>query len=168
MDKYSYCDEIKDKFNIDDLNSATLKYRLDGFITACNMDLENSIPTKEISITRTPYINIKNDEENLKYDINFSYHYNKEDGKNFVLTGDYNKLLFKLGIRDFTSISNSITGKHVRITVKPNQRKNNDSMQIPRKIGDYINSEYGDDKGTIFNNPKNGHTRRLNKFGKFI
>ena len=84
------------------------------------------------------------------------------------LTGDYNKLLFKLGIRDFTSISNSITGKHVRITVKPNQRKNNDSMQIPRKIGDYINSEYGDDKGTIFNNPKNGHTRRLNKFGKFI
>lgn len=83
-----------------------------------------------------------------------------------IPNGNSNRLLFKLGIRNFTSISNTANGMHVRITVKPNQRIN-DRMQTPRKIGDYVNSNYGDDKGVIFNNPKNGHTRRLDKFGNF-
>jgi hypothetical protein len=83
-----------------------------------------------------------------------------------IPNGNTNRLLFKLGIRNFTSISNTATGMHVRITVKPNQRIN-DRMRTPRKIGDYVNSNYGDNKGIIFNNPKNGHTRRLDKFGNF-
>lgn len=93
MVEYNYCDEIKNKYKIEELNSLTLSTRINGFINACGMNLENSICTKEISPTLVPYINKKRDDDRLKYNINFANGYDT-NGKYFILLGKYNDLDF--------------------------------------------------------------------------
>ena len=91
MGEYSYCGEIREKYAINDLDSKTLTYRIDGFIKACNMNLEDCYFTKEISSFRMPYINIHNDNAGLNYDVNFAYNYDHDMGKNYSLFGKYNE-----------------------------------------------------------------------------
>lgn len=89
MEKYSYCKELREKYHIDELDSLTLTSRIDGFLDACNLNLENSVCTKEISPAYIPYINKNNDEEG--YNINFVRGYS-EYGKYFTVVGKYQDL----------------------------------------------------------------------------
>lgn len=92
MGEYSFCNELKEEYKIEELNSETLKYRIDGFIHACDMDLSDSPCSKEISKTRMPYINKHSTKEDMNYSINFIRSYDKENGNGFVLLGKYNDL----------------------------------------------------------------------------
>ena len=94
MEEYSFCDELIDEYNIEELDSVTLKYRIDGFIYACGMDLSDSPCFKDISPTRTSYINKHKNIKGLKYNVNFTRSYDYENYDNFVLLGRYNKLDF--------------------------------------------------------------------------
>ena len=91
MEEYNFVDEIKKEFNVGELESATLKYRINGFIYACNMNLEDSICVKRISPTRLPYINKKKEEE-TSYDINFTLGRDREKGRSTILLGKYGDL----------------------------------------------------------------------------
>ena len=93
MSEFSYASKLKEKYHIDDMGK-TLIYRIDSFIEACNMDLENCYLDKEISSTMVPYINAHSDEEENKYSVNFSYHYDREKGKQYTLLGKYHDLTF--------------------------------------------------------------------------
>lgn len=94
MGEYNFCDEIKEQYHIEELDSATLAYRINGFLYACNMNVEDSICAKCISPTRVPYINKsnENEESDIKYNINFTRSYNRDFGKSFVLLGKYGDL----------------------------------------------------------------------------
>ncbi len=94
MEKYSYCKELIDTYHIEELNSKTLIYRIDGFMEACNMNLENSICEKKISSFRTPYINKTNHEDGIEYSVNFMYIYDCDKGNNFTVIGNYEDLDF--------------------------------------------------------------------------
>ena len=94
MEEYNFCDEIREKYNIVELDSTTLSYRINGFINACNMDLSNSLCTKEISLMFLPYINKQHDDEKLKYSVNFARGYDASRGPYFIMTGKYNDLEF--------------------------------------------------------------------------
>lgn len=92
MDEYDYCEDIRVKYKVAELNSKTLKYRINGFLKACNMNLENSICTKDISDFKLEYVNKNNQEE--QYNINFYLSYN-DKGNNVTMSGDYNDLNFR-------------------------------------------------------------------------
>lgn len=89
MAEYNFCEEIRDKYQVEELNSKTLEYRINGFIYACNMDLANSECVKYVSPNRTQFINKRNDD---KYDIHFTRLCDREKGNSFVLLGKYGKL----------------------------------------------------------------------------
>lgn len=93
MGEYSFCDEIKKEYNVLELESKSLSYRIDSFIYACDMDLSDSLCVKGISKTRAEYINKKKDTGNFQYDINFTRGYDHEKGNYFVLLGKYNDLV---------------------------------------------------------------------------
>lgn len=105
MENYSYCEELKNEYKIEELDNRTLTYRIDGFINACEMNLEGSIGHKEISPMKIAYINKKIGEEELKYNVNFAYRYSVLKGNNFIFCGQYNDLDFSL-INYFDSIRN--------------------------------------------------------------
>ena len=67
MEEYNYCEELREKYNIVELDSKTLDYHINGFINACNMDLSNSPCTKEIGGMFLPYINKQYDFDEVKY-----------------------------------------------------------------------------------------------------
>lgn len=73
--------------------------------------------------------------------------------------GSYGEeLLRTLGIRKWDSWN--VNG-HVRITVKPEYDYSSEKWNAPRrKIGDYVDTEWADNGGRIFHNPKNGHFKR--------
>ncbi len=96
MEKYSYCKELREQYKIDDLDSKTLKYRIDGFIEACDMNLEGSIPEKKISSTFAQYIAKESDEEGLQYNVRLSFRCDYERGESIVVIGDYNDISFIL------------------------------------------------------------------------
>ena len=89
MGEYSYCDELIKEYKVEELDSMTLKYRIDGFVYACGMDLSDSFCFKEISPARIPYINKHKNDGEIKYNINFIRSYDRQKGKNFVLLGKY-------------------------------------------------------------------------------
>ena len=75
------------------------------------------------------------------------------------------ELLYALNIKRFTDILKLPGGNtRVRITVEGDPKS---GMRItwgknrPRKIGDYVDTEWGDKDGAIFHNPNNGHTKRI-------
>ena len=92
MDKYDYCKDIKDRYNIEELDSLTLSYRINGFLDACNMDIEKGMYFKLISGFRRSFINKSHNIDGLSYSINFTRGYNKEDGNSLLLVGKYNDL----------------------------------------------------------------------------
>ncbi len=92
MEEYNYCDEMKDQYKIEELESETLKYRINKFMYACGMDLTESSWEKDISTTRLPYIYKKMDDEAINYDVRFARSYDREKGKCFILIGKYNDL----------------------------------------------------------------------------
>ena len=94
MGEYNFCDEIKERYHIEELDSETLRYRINGFVNACKMNLDGCISAKGISITRTPYISIENDEDGLVYDIKYFRNYKHRNGKSCVLSGKYNDIDF--------------------------------------------------------------------------
>ena len=92
MEEYSYCNELKNGFDIKELDSMTLSSRIDGFVSACNLDLSNSLCEKLISVTRVSYVNKKLNEDKLKYNINFARGYDDKLGRYFIIIGKYNDL----------------------------------------------------------------------------
>lgn len=81
-------------------------------------------------------------------------------GKDIEDSSEAKRLKRILGIDHFTSISETRRGYHVRITVRPNE-KSDDDWWLPQTVGDYVNIGYGDKDGVIFHNPKNGHSKHL-------
>lgn len=96
MKKYSYCKDLREQYHVDELDSKTLTYRIDGFIDACGMNLEDSVFEKKISVTFAPYVSKTSDVDGMEYNVNFAYHYDCDRGKYFVILGDYNDLSFML------------------------------------------------------------------------
>jgi hypothetical protein len=92
MSEYNFCHDIKNIYGISELNSKTLEYRLNGFIYACNMNLEEGIYTKCISSNRLPYINKKREDVKINYNINFALGHDREKGNNTIFIGKYNDL----------------------------------------------------------------------------
>lgn len=92
MDEYDYCEDIRVQYKVAELNSKTLKYRINGFLKACNMNLENSTCTKDIGDFKIEYINKNNQEE--QYNINF-YFGSNDKGNNITISGNYNDLNFR-------------------------------------------------------------------------
>ena len=92
MNNYDFCEDIKERYNIEELDSPTLSYRINGFLYACNMDIEKGMYLKLISKFRRSFINKSCNEEGLNYSINFTRGYDKEIGNSFLLTGKYNDL----------------------------------------------------------------------------
>ena len=92
--RYSYVNEIKEKYNLKYLDSETLKYRIDGFIYACNMNLEDSECMQEMILSSTQYFQKEYDSDDLKYLVNFSNQNDLEKGKNVALAGKYNDMEF--------------------------------------------------------------------------
>lgn len=90
MNEYNFVNEIKNKYKVEELDSKTLEYRINGFIKACGMNLENGNITKDISSNKLEYANIKNDEEN--YSINFYRSFSDEFGNGFNFLGNYHDL----------------------------------------------------------------------------
>ena len=96
MKEYNFCDEIIREYRAEELDSKTLKYRINKFIYACGMDLSDSLWVKDISSTNLPYIFKKKTDGDITYSINFARDYDREKGRNFILIGEYNglKLMF--------------------------------------------------------------------------
>lgn len=94
MNEYNFCEEIKNEYKVEELESKTLSYRFNGFIYACDIDLRESDWIKEISPMRIPYINKKYEDSNKKYNVNFSRNYNHEKGNSMFVIGEYNNLKF--------------------------------------------------------------------------
>ena len=94
MEKYSYCKELIDIYKIEELDSKTLIYRIDGFMEACNMNLEKSICQKVISSSTKAYINNTTFDYNQTYSVNFAYIYDYENGKSFTVSGNYEDIDF--------------------------------------------------------------------------
>lgn len=96
MEDYGFCEEIINKYKVEELNSETLKYRFNKFVYACGMDLSDTLWDKDISSTRLSYIYKRKKDENINYDIKFARNYDQEYGPNFILIGEYNdlKLMF--------------------------------------------------------------------------
>ena len=83
-------------------------------------------------------------------------------------TNNPDKYLSYLGIRRFTTCSKSPIGYvHIRITVKPSAAAPSAQTWGDKKvkrIGDYVDTEWADNDGAIFRNPKSGHIKRLKRF----
>ena len=92
MEKYSYYKDLMENYpHSNKLNSLTLATRIDGFIDACNMNLEDSEFISELSDGLVPYINKKNIEEG--YNVNFVSSCN-EYGKYLSILGNYKDFNF--------------------------------------------------------------------------
>lgn len=92
MEEYNFSEEIKDKYKVNVLNSKTLSYRINGFIKACNMDLGNSMCSKEITTHRLEYAKLEynnQDNSDINYNIRF-FMDNNENGNYVSLNGNYN------------------------------------------------------------------------------
>ena len=96
MEEYDFCKEIMNIYKVEELNSETLKYRINKFIYACGMDLTDSIWSEDISKTNLPYVCKKKSDGDITYNINFARDYDREKGKNFILIGQYNELKLML------------------------------------------------------------------------
>lgn len=90
MNEYNFVNEIKNRYKVEELDSKTLEYRINSFIKACGINLENGIITKDISSNKLEYANIKCNEEN--YSINFYRTFSYELGSGFTLLGEYQDL----------------------------------------------------------------------------
>ena len=92
MSEYNLYEELKKKINVEDLNSKTLSYRINGFVYACNMKLEDAGWFKCFTQNKKPYINKHEDNKDVKYSINFGLSYDNQKGKFCAIIGKYNDL----------------------------------------------------------------------------
>ena len=155
MSDYNFVEEIKNKYRVNELNSNTLAYRINGFISACNMNLENSILFKDVSSNNLEYANLKS-EDGKTFDLKFFRNCKQKEGKYFTLMGNYedleviftnyydkdknynkiNELPFKISLKkefnDFEYSMDIVMESKPR--VKCAIRKNSDKMMLPQVI----------------------------------
>ncbi len=86
---YSYCDELKEKFDIKELSDEILKHRIDGFVYACNMVLDDGECIKKDD---NLLINKSLNRDGYNYNIDFSKCYDFQSNPYFVVQGTYNNL----------------------------------------------------------------------------
>ena len=77
MEEYDFCKEIMNIYKVEELDSETLKYRINKFIYACGMDLTDSILSEDISKTNLPYVCKKKSDDDITYNINFARYYDR-------------------------------------------------------------------------------------------
>ncbi len=75
----------------DDFDNTTIEYRISGFINTCELDLSGSEYKKMFSPIGMTYVNKTLENDNMKYNINFSRCID-EKGKYFIMIGKYNEL----------------------------------------------------------------------------
>ena len=94
MNEYDYCEEIKTQYKVEELNSKTLTYRINGFLKACNMNLENSLCKKDIRTHRLEYDTLEyvnKDDSEIKYSVILTKNTN-DDKSRMSLSGNYGDL----------------------------------------------------------------------------
>ena len=94
MGKYNFCEELKRKLGLIELDSKTLSYRINGFLYACNMDLENGNIGGTIDNGKIICSIKKNEDGVFEVMINVieGDHFNHE--RELVLKGNYNNINF--------------------------------------------------------------------------
>ncbi len=155
MSDYNFVEEIKNRYKVDELNSNTLTYRINSFISACNMNLENSVLSKDISATNLEYANLTS-EDGKAFDLKFFRNYKEKEGRYFTLMGNYgdldvlftnyydkdknyskiNELPFKISLKK--KYNNFDYSMDIVMESKPRVkfaiRKNSDKMMLPYVI----------------------------------
>ena len=87
-----FIEEIKSQFGLNNLDSKTMIFRYNGFISACNMNLDNSKWNEKGVDTNNPYINKERNIDGEEYSINFTCGYETGKGKVLILLGTYGDL----------------------------------------------------------------------------
>lgn len=97
MEEYDFTEEIKDKYKVEELNSKTLDYRINGFIKACNMDLSKSVCSKEITTHHLEYSKLEyNNQDNTDNNYSVKFFKDTNDKGNYIsISGNYNDLDFR-------------------------------------------------------------------------
>ena len=94
MNEYNYCEEIRTKYKVDELYSKTLDYRINGFLKACNMNLENSLCKKDISTHRLEYNKLEyfnKDNSEIQYSVKLTKN-TGDDETRLTISGNYGDL----------------------------------------------------------------------------
>ena len=87
----NFSEEIKQRFAIKELDTKTMIYRFNSFVSACHMELNGLWHEKNTDYTY-PHICMVSEEKDNEYNINFSSNYEASSGKVLILIGKYNDL----------------------------------------------------------------------------
>ncbi len=161
MNEYNFVNDIKSKYRIDELESKTLEYRINGFIKACDMDLEKGVLSKDFSHSNIEYVYTKNEEIEKPFDLKFFRSNNEKEGSSLTLMGNYNDI--EVSFTNFTNKDknyNKINELPFRLSIVKNFndyiytmdivtianpkvkfiiRKNSEKMMLPLVISFYAN-----------------------------
>jgi hypothetical protein len=88
----NFVDEVKRLLGVKEIDSKTMIYRFNGFISSCNLDLTNAMWNIKARDTNNPYISTQYEDKENSYDINISNGYESGKGKVLILLGKYNDL----------------------------------------------------------------------------
>lgn len=115
----NFIEEIKKQFGLNNLDSKTMIFRYNGFISACNMNLDNSRWNEKGLDTNNPYINKERKIDGEDYSINFSVGYETGKGKVLILLGTYDDLsLFLVNYCDSDIIKFKVNEVPFKIKLK--------------------------------------------------
>ena len=88
----NFVDEVKRLLGVGDIDSKTMIYRFNGFISSCKLDLTNAMWNIKGRDTNNPYISTQSEDKDNNYNINISDGYESGKGKVLILIGKYNDL----------------------------------------------------------------------------
>ena len=93
MGKFDLCNDLKDVISVIELYSNTISYRINNFLYACNINMEDGV-NKSI-VNSDAYKMARKELDNNNYiEISFLNNDSKNDNKSFILEGKVNDLAF--------------------------------------------------------------------------
>ena len=128
MEKYNFCDELKYTLFINELNSKTLEYRLNGFIYALKMNLEDGIYRPIVNTSSHNYT-IKRKEDTYLIKISVMDTHNNKHNRVFKLCGNYNNLEFEF-INQYNNSINCGRIKNIPFKAFVKIKENDDVYQL--------------------------------------
>lgn len=126
-----FIEEIKSQFGLNNLDSKTMIFRYNGFISACNMNLDNSKWNEKGVDTNNPYINKERNIDGEEYSINFTCGYETGKGKVLILLGTYGDLsVFLVNYCDSDTIKFRVNEIPFKIKLKKPKDNNTYLMEV--------------------------------------
>lgn len=93
MEKFDLCCDLKDVMSVSELDSNTITYRINNFIYACNINIEDGV-YKSI-VNGDAYKTARKELDNEDYiTVSFLNNDTRKDNKSFILEGKVNDLTF--------------------------------------------------------------------------